>query len=166
MAKGSRAWWFMRQRPVSRTSVDFFLPQPRKSRIQVNEKAGEDHVRNKRPGVFCSRSESALLFAVISLPVSVVARAVPNQGQTPEGARIAEAVRVDRAPKLDGTFDDPLWQMAKPITDFRSESQMKVNQQPKRRKYAFSTLELPFILEFIATIQSHRELSPQNYAAM
>ncbi len=31
----------------------------------------------------------------------------------------AEAVRVDRAPKLDGTLDDPLWESAKPITDFR-----------------------------------------------
>lgn len=31
----------------------------------------------------------------------------------------AEAVRVGRAPKLDGTLDDPLWQLAKPITDFR-----------------------------------------------
>src|SRR4029077_18377687 len=60
-----------------------------------------------------------LFIAVISLLVSAVARAVPNQGQTPEGARTAEAVRVDRAPKLDGTLDDPLWQMARPITDFR-----------------------------------------------
>jgi hypothetical protein len=32
---------------------------------------------------------------------------------------VAEAVRVDHAPKLDGTLDDPLWQSAKPIADFR-----------------------------------------------
>jgi hypothetical protein len=32
---------------------------------------------------------------------------------------VAEAVRVDHAPKLDGTLDDPLWQSANPITDFR-----------------------------------------------
>ena len=31
----------------------------------------------------------------------------------------AEAVRVERAPKLDGTLDDPLWQSAQPVTDFR-----------------------------------------------
>src|SRR5229473_8694415 len=36
-----------------------------------------------------------------------------------EGARKAEAVRVDRAPRLDGTLNDPLWQLAKPIADFR-----------------------------------------------
>jgi len=32
---------------------------------------------------------------------------------------IAQAVRVDRAPRLDGSLDDPLWQLALPITDFR-----------------------------------------------
>ena len=35
--------------------------------------------------------------------------------------RVAEAARVDHAPKLDGTLDDPLWQLAKPITDFRQK---------------------------------------------
>src|SRR5258708_14842020 len=42
------------------------------------------------------------------------ARAVP---QATNGC--AEAVRVDRAPKLDGTLADPLWQSAKVVTDFR-----------------------------------------------
>jgi len=48
--------------------------------------------------------------------------AVPPAGGVPkeESARItAEAIQVDRAPKLDGTLDDPLWQTAKPITEFR-----------------------------------------------
>ena len=31
---------------------------------------------------------------------------------------VAEAVRVAHSPRLDGTLDDPLWQRAKPITDF------------------------------------------------
>ena len=31
----------------------------------------------------------------------------------------AQAVRVERAPKIDGTLSDPLWQQAQPITDFR-----------------------------------------------
>src|SRR6478672_4573828 len=34
-------------------------------------------------------------------------------------ARIAEAVRVEHSPRLDGTLSDPLWQQAQPITDFR-----------------------------------------------
>jgi hypothetical protein len=33
--------------------------------------------------------------------------------------RIGQAVRVERAPRLDGTLDDPIWQQAAPITDFR-----------------------------------------------
>ncbi len=42
---------------------------------------------------------------------------LPADPQT-EG-RVAEAVPVDHAPKLDGTLNDPLWLDAKPITDFR-----------------------------------------------
>lgn len=56
---------------------------------------------------------------------------VPGQtmlGQNPEPVakpdlgltqHIAQAVRVDRAPHMDGTLDDPIWQQASPITDFR-----------------------------------------------
>jgi hypothetical protein len=33
--------------------------------------------------------------------------------------QMAQAVRVEGAPKLDGTLDDPAWQKAVPITDFR-----------------------------------------------
>ena len=40
-----------------------------------------------------------------------------DPSQTEE--RVAEAVRVDRVPRLDGTLSDPLWELAKPITDFR-----------------------------------------------
>jgi hypothetical protein len=52
---------------------------------------------------------------------SIEARSLPDAARSvpQEGARMAEAVRVDRAPKLDGTLDDPLWQSARPITDFR-----------------------------------------------
>ncbi len=49
-------------------------------------------------------------------------------GQNPEapatvnpemGGRIAQAIRVDHSPRLDGTLDDPIWQQASPISDFR-----------------------------------------------
>jgi hypothetical protein len=39
--------------------------------------------------------------------------------QAQEGPRVAEAVSVDRAPRLDGTLDDPLWKSAGVVTDFR-----------------------------------------------
>jgi hypothetical protein len=41
----------------------------------------------------------------------------PSAPQSEE--RVAEAVRADHAPKLDGTLDDPLWQNSKPISNFR-----------------------------------------------
>jgi len=43
----------------------------------------------------------------------------PSPPSPQEVARMAEAVRVDRAPRVDGTLHDPLWQSANPITDFR-----------------------------------------------
>src|SRR2546422_344214 len=51
-------------------------------------------------------------------------RAVPDPSppSPQEAARIAEAVRVDRAPRLDGALNDSLWQSGSPITDFHSES--------------------------------------------
>src|SRR2546427_1590350 len=45
---------------------------------------------------------------------SGASRAVPQNG-----SNAAEAVRVDHPPKLDGRLDDPLWQSAKVVTDFR-----------------------------------------------
>jgi hypothetical protein len=51
-----------------------------------------------------------------SQPLASALASVPEAEQ-----RAAEAVRVDHAPKLDGTLDDPLWQSAKPITDFRQK---------------------------------------------
>ncbi len=43
----------------------------------------------------------------------------PSPPSPQEVARTAEAIHVDRAPRLDGTLNDPLWQLAKPIVDFR-----------------------------------------------
>jgi hypothetical protein len=41
-----------------------------------------------------------------------------RQPGTQEPLRSAQAIRVDRVPKMDGTLDDPLWQQATPITNF------------------------------------------------
>jgi hypothetical protein len=43
----------------------------------------------------------------------------PSHSMPQQNGSIANAVRVDRAPKLDGTLDDPLWQRAEPISNFR-----------------------------------------------
>ena len=88
-----------------------------------------------------SRSQSAALFALFRAaecpevrhcvllalvlvclnPCALWAKALPNPSPPfpQERARKGEAVRVDRAPHLDGTLNDPLWQLAKPIADFR-----------------------------------------------
>ena len=48
-----------------------------------------------------------------------------QKSETPANAdlgltqRIAQAVRVDRTPRMDGTLDDPIRLQASPITDFR-----------------------------------------------
>ena len=39
---------------------------------------------------------------------------------SPAGAA-AEATRAERAPKLDGTLDDLVWQSAKPVAEFRQQ---------------------------------------------
>ena len=43
----------------------------------------------------------------------------PGIANTGVAKRIAQAVRVEHAPRLDGTLDDPVWQQAVPITNFR-----------------------------------------------
>jgi hypothetical protein len=61
-----------------------------------------------------------VLFAAVLAPLCANgACARPAQDQSREGLPIAEAVRVERAPKLDGTLNDPLWQAAKPVDNFR-----------------------------------------------
>jgi hypothetical protein len=53
---------------------------------------------------------------------TLIHAALGRSSDTPEPERMpgfALAVRVDRAPKLDGTLADPVWLQATPITDFR-----------------------------------------------
>jgi len=50
---------------------------------------------------------------------AVVVTAQTAQPPLTDTMRIAQATRVDRAPLLDGTLNDPLWQQANPVTDFR-----------------------------------------------
>lgn len=72
------------------------------------------------------RSKSRARLARVLLLASVLNQ--PTFGQNPESAgpanpepaiHIAQAVRPDRPPRLDGTLDDPTWQQASAITDFK-----------------------------------------------
>jgi hypothetical protein len=62
-----------------------------------------------------------LMFALLSAAPILAAPAPQPQGRaaTQELNHVAQAVRVDQAPKLDGTLNDPLWKQATPITNFR-----------------------------------------------
>ncbi len=60
-------------------------------------------------------------FAILGVPVILNAQAKQGQsditGPTPS-LRIARAIRVDRAPLMDGTLNDSLWKTVEPIADF------------------------------------------------
>ena len=45
-------------------------------------------------------------------------QAPPRQVVAQQPLRTARAGRIDRAPRLDGTLDDPLWVQATPISNF------------------------------------------------
>jgi hypothetical protein len=66
---------------------------------------------------------ATLLVAALSSPGCGASEPPPyvSASSSETEVRVAEAVRVDHAPKLDGSLDDPLWQLAKPITDFRQK---------------------------------------------
>ena len=59
----------------------------------------------------CSSARSSAL-SQRGEPTPQIETAAPNA---------AVAVRVDQGPKMDGTLDDPLWQLAKTISDFRQQ---------------------------------------------
>ena len=70
------------------------------------------------------RCNSGLIHALWLVAVSsclfaqtdVTQKQKPGQAAAPRDLHNVQATRVDTAPKLDGTLDDPLWQQAKPIT--------------------------------------------------
>ena len=67
--------------------------------------------------------------------------ALRSQGPESPGeqAKVAYAVRIDAAPRLDGTLNDALWNSAKPIVDFRQrephEGQMPTERTEVRVLY-------------------------------
>jgi hypothetical protein len=66
----------------------------------------------------------AALSRVVSAFLAICALSADTLAQTAisdQGIPIAQAVRVERPPRLDGTLDDPIWQQAVPIIDFRQK---------------------------------------------
>src|SRR5882724_4241073 len=121
----------------------------------MNQVAQPSRSQVAAPCAFFRPAESAGMHHCVLLALALVGlnsgmlwgKAVPDPSPPfpQEGARTAEAIRVDRAPRLDGTLNDPLWQSAKPITDFRQ-------REPQEGEPATVS-----ILGFIATIPHHPE---------
>jgi len=71
-------------------------------------------------------SPNRLIYGAISLLLLGLPKTATLGGQSdtpvkPAVLQVANAMRVDHPPKMDGTLDDPLWQLAKPISDFRQK---------------------------------------------
>ena len=56
---------------------------------------------------------------VIFFDSNALLLAYPQEAASENGVRVAEAVRVNQPPRLDGTLNDPLWQSAQPVNSFR-----------------------------------------------
>ncbi|HKW62160.1 MAG TPA: DUF5916 domain-containing protein [Candidatus Acidoferrum sp.] len=64
-----------------------------------------------------------LILARFSSPDCASAQTQKNASGrvTSQVGATAEATRVEQAPKLDGTLDDPVWQSSKPVAEFRQQ---------------------------------------------
>jgi len=77
--------------------------------------------RVRRIWKFCRDRSYWLCLIACSSPLfaqSDVDQPKPQQPPGQDELRTVHASRVDRAPRLDGTLNDPLWQQATPITNF------------------------------------------------
>ena len=79
-------------------------------------------LNSARAFTYRTRWLSFLFWIAIASASSGQSNPASQAGKSPTGAqeplRLARASRVDRAPKLDGTLDDPLWEQATPVSDF------------------------------------------------
>jgi hypothetical protein len=56
-----------------------------------------------------------MIMMTAALSARVYGRTNQNRALAANDRKIAQAARVERAPRLDGTLSDPLWQSAEPI---------------------------------------------------
>ena len=86
----------------------------------------------------------AYVTASLLVPVLLSPKALLGQSERtviPQTPRVASAAatRVEHPPKVDGTLEDPVWQSAKPVMDFRqrepNESQIATEKTEVRILY-------------------------------
>jgi len=84
---------------------------------------------NRRPSVPCCasvpvRAVRAIAFVLLTSSALIWAQSNPTsqagrgQNGPQQSLQTAQAFRVDHAPRLDGTLDDPIWRQATPVTGF------------------------------------------------
>src|SRR3984893_3250154 len=93
------------------------------SRQWRNECSTDSVVTRIKPVRLSGRMTSGKILHCIlaSLVILLAAETPPVHAQTGalgSEARAAVAVRAEQAPRLDGTLDDPIWQIAPGIDDF------------------------------------------------
>jgi hypothetical protein len=76
-------------------------------------------LKSDRVWAFCLSCSAGMVLVSCFCCSVLYARSKQNQTAIQTGSKLAYAARVDRAPQLDGTLNDPLWQSAEPITDFK-----------------------------------------------
>ena len=84
-------------------------------------------------GVGIRRGPQRML-VVLALLAALATLGEQSKGQAPviEAIRTVQATRVEVAPKLDGTLDDPLWQQAPPLDNFLQREPYE-GQKPTER---------------------------------
>ena len=80
-------------------------------------------MKNLHKHLHCLAWGTYLTFALSTQSYGAAPHRLPSVPQS--DTQVAQAVPVERAPKLDGTLDDSLWQLAKPITDFRQREPLE-----------------------------------------
>jgi len=89
-------------------------------------------LRYLRQDRYCHSVRCIVFSALLALSYAAAVPTLFAQDQSLEGPRVAQAVRVDQAPKLDGTLDDPLWQSAKIISNFRQKEPLEGEQATEK----------------------------------
>jgi len=89
-------------------------------------------LRYLRQDCYCHSVRCIVFSALLALSYAAAVPTLFAQDQSLEGPRVAQAVRVDQAPKLDGTLDDPLWQSAKIISNFRQKEPLESEQATEK----------------------------------
>jgi hypothetical protein len=83
----------------------------------------------------------------------------PQPGKLP----VAKAVRVDHGPRMDGSLDDPLWELAIPVSDFRQKEPYEGQPATGKPKFAFYIHDTPCTSGFDAMTLNRQKLLQPNF---